>query len=128
MRRIAVLVLLAVFAAGAAAGWILEDALDGIHWPARDVPRHDRGETDPLSEDAEEDYLETLGLTRAQHDSIDELLDRREDRLESYWKTRLPDLQALIDSSRNDIRALLTTEQRAAYDRWLGTRPGLNEP
>ena len=128
-RRTAILVLLAVFLVGGAAGWVLEETLDDIHWFGQREPGqdHDSG-GDPLDDDAEEDFLETLGLTRAQLDSIDELLDRREDRLESYWKTRLPDLQALIDSSRTDIRALLTPEQRAAYDRWLGASRQPNQP
>ena len=72
--------------------------------------------------------VETLGLSRAQLDSVDHLLDRREDRLEDYWKSRLPDLQSLVDSSRREIRALLTPEQRAAYDRWLGLQSGPNQP
>lgn len=119
-RRTAVLVLLAVFLAGAAAGWVLEEVVDEIDWPARGDVRHDSRDRneDPLDDDAEEDFLEGLGLTRAQLDSVDRLLDAREDRLEAYWTTRLPDLQGLIDSSRAAIKELLTPEQRAAYDRW----------
>lgn len=130
-RRTAVLVLLAVFLAGGAAGWMLEEVVEEIPWP----DRHGEGRTpdrpdedEPFDDDAEEDLLESLGLSRAQLDSVDHLLDRREDRLEAYWQSRLPDLQALVDSSRQEIRALLTPEQRAAYDRWLGAKPGPNQP
>jgi hypothetical protein len=130
-RRTAVILLLAVFLAGGAAGWLLEDVGDEIHWPgghgegsAPDRPDED----EPFDDDAEEDFLETLGLNRAQLDSVDHLLERREDRLEDYWKSRLPDLQALVDSSRQEIRALLTPEQRAAYDRWLGAQSGPSQP
>jgi hypothetical protein len=130
-RRTAVLLLLAVFLAGGAAGWLLEDVVDEIHWPGG----HREGSTiarpdddEPLDDDAEEDFLETVGLSQSQLDSVDHLLDRREDRLEDYWKSRLPDLQALVDSSRREIRALLTPEQRAAYDRWLGVQSGSNQP
>jgi hypothetical protein len=129
-RRTAVILLLAVFLAGGAAGWLLEDVVDDIHWPGG----HGEGSTldrpdddEPLDDDAEEDFLETLGLSRAQLDSVDHLLERREDRLEDYWKSRLPDLQALIDSSRQEIRALLTPDQRATYDRWLGAPSGTNQ-
>lgn len=130
-RRTAVLLLLAVFLAGGAAGWLLEDVVDDVHWPwsqskGTTVERPD--EDEPFDDDAEEDFLETLGLSRVQLDSMDHLLDRREDRLEDYWKTRLPDLTALVDSSRQEIRSLLTTEQREAYDRWLGAHAGPNQP
>jgi len=128
-RRTAVLVLLAVFLVGGAAGWVAEEVVDEIDWPARhgDGETPDRPDEDePFDDDAEEDLLETLGLSRAQLDSVDHLLDRREDRLEDYWKSRLPDLQVIVDSSRQEIRAVLAPEQRIAYDRWLGAQPGLN--
>ena len=130
-RRTAAILLVAVFLTGGAAGWLLEDVVDDIAWPGshRDGSTLDRPDEDePLDDDAEEDFLETLGLSRAQLDSVDHLLEGREDRLEDYWSSRLPDLQALLDSSRQEIRALLTPEQRAAYDRWLGAQSGRNLP
>ena len=129
-RRTAILALVAVFFAGGATGWVLEDAVDDVHW--FDRPGHEGPDggpaSDPLDDDAEEDFLESLGLTAAQRETIDAVLDRREDHLESYWKTRLPDLQAVIDSSRNDVRAVLSPEQRAAYDRWLGADRNPTQP
>lgn len=130
-RRTAVIVLLAVFLAGGAAGWLLEDVGDDIHWlgdGSADSPKERPDEDEPFDDDAEEDFLETLGLDHATLDSVDHLLDRREDRLEDYWKSRIPDLQALVDSSQQEIRALLTPEQRAAYDRWLEASSGPNQP
>ena len=125
------ILLLAVFLAGGAGGWLLEDVVDDIDWPGGRIEGSTPGRPDddePLDDDAEEDFLETLGLSRAQLDSVDDLLDRREDRLEDYWKSRLPDLQALVDSSRQEIRMVLTPEQRAAYDRWLGAQSGQTQP
>jgi hypothetical protein len=130
-RRTAVLVLMAVFLVGGAAGWVTEDVADEIHWPWHDQAEkaHDRPDDDePFDDDAEEDLLETLGLSRAQDDSVDRLLEAREDRLEEYWKSRLPDLQAILDSSREEIRVVLTPGQRDAYDRWLGGASGLKRP
>lgn len=130
-RRTAVILLLAVFLAGGAAGWLLEDVVDDIDWPGshREGSSLDRPDEDePFDDDAEEDFLETLGLSRERLDSVDHLLERREDRLEDYWKSRLPDLQALVDSSRQEIRGLLTPDQRAAYDQWLDARSGTNQP
>ena len=130
-RRTAIILLLAVFFAGGAAGWLLEDVVEDIHWPgSRGEERTHDGpdEDEPFDDDAEEDFLEALGLDRGQLDSVDHLLDRREDLLEAYWKSRLPDLQAVVDSSRQEIRAMLTPEQRSAYDRWLGREPGPTQP
>jgi hypothetical protein len=130
-RRRAVLVLLAVFLAGGAAGWLLEDMGDDIHWFGGDgegSPQQRPDEDEPFDDDAEEDFLETLGLSQTTLDSVDHILDRREDRLEEYWKSRMPDLQALVDSSQQEIRALLTPDQRAAYDRWREASSGLNQP
>lgn len=128
-RRTAVLVLVAVFLVGGAAGWVAEEMADEVHWPflQEDGGKpDDPDEDEPFDDDAEEDLLESLGLSRAQLDSVDRLLDRREDRLEDYWKARLPDLQAIVDSSREEVRAVLTPEQRAGYDRWLAAQPGPN--
>lgn len=129
VRRTAILVLLAVFLAGGLAGWVAEEVAEEFHWLDRH-PGHDgeRNDGEPLDDDAEERFLEGLGLTAVQLDSVDELLDRREDRLEDYWRSHLPDLQAVIDSSRQEIRALLAPGQRTAYDRWLGSRPGPGIP
>ena len=130
-RRTAVLVLIAVFLVGGAAGWVAEDLADEIHWPwhHHDAKAPDRPDDDePFDDDAEEDLLETLGLSRVQDDSVDRLLDTREDRLEEYWKSRLPDLQAIVDSSRQEIRAVLTPAQREAYDHSLGGAPGPMRP
>jgi Spy/CpxP family protein refolding chaperone len=118
-RRTALLVLLAVFLAGGAAGWVLEEVVEEIQWPGHGADDESPdSEDDPMDDDAEEDFLEALGLGRAQLDSVDRLLDAREDRLEEYWRSRLPEMQQLIDSTRAGIRALLTPEQRAAYDTW----------
>lgn len=126
-RRTAVLVLLAVFLAGGAAGWVLEEAAEDLDWPSfltdRDRPGN-QGRDDPLDDDAEEAFLEGLGLSREQLEAVDQLLDRREDRLEAYWHGRLPEIEALVDSTRQEIRNLLTPDQRTAYDRWVRDQRG----
>ena len=130
-RRTAVLVLVAVFLVGGAAGWVAEEVVDEIHWPGhqhKDKTPDRSDDDEPFDDDAEEDLLETLGLSRAQDDSVDQLLEAREDRLEEYWKSRLPDLQVIVDSSRQEIRAVLTPAQRDGYDRWLGGASGPNRP
>jgi len=122
VRWIAALVLLAVLLAGITAGWMLEDVTDDVEWSSFGFDR-DRGseheEDDPMDDDAEEDFLEGLGLTTSQNKAVDGLLDEREDRLEEYWAGKLPEMEMIVDSSRIGIRNLLTPDQRASYERWL---------
>jgi hypothetical protein len=126
-RRTAVLVLLAVFLVGGAAGWVLEELADDLDWPSflTDRDQNDAPDTDDLlDDDAEEAFLEGLGLSRDQLEAADRLLDQREDQLEAYWHGRLPEIEALVDSTRQQIRNLLTPDQRAAYDRWVRDQRG----
>ena len=122
VRRKAVLILLAVFLAGGLAGVMLEDVVDDLDWSwphvVRDTERHDRS-NDPMDDDAEEEFLEGLGLSRDRLEAVDRVLDRREDRLEAYWAGKIPEIEALIDSTRMEIRGLLSPEQREEYDRWV---------
>jgi hypothetical protein len=121
-RRTAILVLLAVFLVGGMVGWLLEEVVDDRHWPSLELEHDDDGREDhqdPLDDDAEEAFLKRLGLPAEQYRAADRLLDEREDRLESYWRGRIPEIEALVDSTRQEIRKLLTPDQQAAYDRWI---------
>jgi hypothetical protein len=122
VRRKAILILLAVFLAGGLAGVMLEDVVDDLDWPwlyaGPDTEHHDRA-NDPMDDDAEEEFLGGLGLSRDRLEAVDRVLDRREDRLEVYWAGKIPEIEALIDSTRTEIRGLLSPEQREAYDRWV---------
>jgi Spy/CpxP family protein refolding chaperone len=120
-RRIAVLVLAAVFLVGLGAGAVLEEAVDDLgSRAAHHDHKGDDHDPDHLTdEDADEELLAGLALTAEQHTRIEQLLEAREDRLESYWHAKLPELEALLDSTRSEIRNLLTPEQRAEYDRRL---------
>lgn len=121
-RRTAILVLLAVLLVGITCGVVLEDFADDIVWPslqadraAAPKPRANRA----MDGGAEEEYLESLGLSDAQNDAVERLLEVREDQLEAYWEGKLPEIEALIDSNRAAIRDLLTPDRRTAYDRWV---------
>jgi hypothetical protein len=122
VRRKAILILLAVFLVGGLAGVMLEDVVDDLDWPwlhvGPDTDHRDRA-NDPMDDDAEEEFLEGLGLARDRLEAVDRVLDRREDRLEAYWAGKIPEIEALIDSTRTEIRDLLSPEQREAYDRWV---------
>jgi Spy/CpxP family protein refolding chaperone len=114
-RHKAWLALLLVFLVGIAAGALIESIADEIDRPLFSAARHDDDDDDF----SEEDLLDDLKPSREQRAAIERVFESREDRLESYWETRLPELETLIDSSRDEIRAILTPEQRAIYDRQL---------
>jgi hypothetical protein len=104
-------------------GWLLEEVVDDRGWPSLEMEHDDDdrgpGDHDPLDDDAEEAFLKRLGLSAEQYREADRLLDEREDRLEAYWKGRIPEIEAMVDSTRQEIRKLLTPDQQAAYDRWI---------
>lgn len=107
------LTLLLVFSAGLGTGLLIEDTVDELDRPLF-------GASDREDDDfSEEDLLEGLNLTREQRAAVERAFESREDRLETYWEARLPELEIVIDSSREEIRSILTPEQRAIYDRQL---------
>jgi hypothetical protein len=99
--------LLLAFTIGALSGMAAEEAL-GIDW--FDFLEEQRGtDNDRL--------LAGLGLTSAQLERAEAVLERQEDRLEDYWEARLPEIRRLLDESYAEIRATLTPEQQALFDR-----------
>ncbi|HYW12698.1 MAG TPA: hypothetical protein VE871_12105 [Longimicrobium sp.] len=106
-RTVGALLLAASFAVGGLTGMAAEEAL-GLDW------------FDFLDEDAApaEDRLFTgVSLTDAQERRIRDIRERREDRLEGYWESRLPDIQRIVDDSYGEMRQVLTPEQQPAFDR-----------
>ena len=93
----------------------MEDIVDEIERPFFAAGHDD--EDDGLTE---ESLLERLDLTAEQRVQIERAFEAREDRLEAYWDAHLSELESVIDSSRQDIRAVLTPDQRAVYDSQLG--------
>jgi hypothetical protein len=118
--RNAVLLLLAIFLGGFAAGVALQDWIEELPIP---FFASDRDYDDDLEDviDSEERLLRRLHLTAAQQDSASRILSQREAALFDYWEQRIPEMRQIIDASRVELRALLNAEQRARYDE------GLNE-
>ncbi len=110
-RAVAALLLALTFATGGLAGMALEEAA-GLDW------------FDFLDEDARRDdrLLEGIGLSGPQREQVERILERQEDRLEEYWNARLPEMQAVAAGSYDEIRAVLTPEQRAVFDRRVEAR------
>jgi Spy/CpxP family protein refolding chaperone len=105
--------LLATFAAGVAAGV----GVDQWRHHARDRERHGGGPL-PMSDR----FLVPLHLTAAQRASVDSILTRRRAQLEKFWAGPGQQLRLVVDSTRNEVRAVLTPAQRATYDSLMAAR------
>jgi Spy/CpxP family protein refolding chaperone len=108
----AILALVLVFITGFAAGALVEDIADEMERPFAVADDDDDGGR-PRSE---ETILANLALSPEQRLQVERVFQSREDRLEAYWDDQLPDLDSVIDSSREEVRSLLTPEQRTIYD------------
>lgn len=105
-RVVGALLLAASFVVGGMAGMVAEEAL-GLDW------------FDFLDEDAppgDERLFAGMQLTGDQRRRIAEIRERREDRLEAFWESRLPDIQRIIGDSYGEMRAVLTPQQQPAFD------------
>lgn len=106
-KVVAGLLLALTFMVGGLTGMALEEAL-GIDWFEF---------LDEDSDEAEDRLLAGLDLSPEQRAQAEEILERQENRLENYWESRLPEIQAILRQSYAELRAILTPEQQAAFDR-----------
>ena len=118
--RQAILVIAATFFCGFVAGVVLQDGIEELPLP---FFASDRDYDDDLEDviDSEKKLLRKLELSSDQRQRIDAAFARRENTLVDYWAYRIPEMERIIESSRAELRGLLTAEQRARYDQ------GLNE-
>lgn len=56
-----------------------------------------------------------LGLSDAQKDSVQAVLDRHQPAMDSLWESIRPQFQSERQAIRSQINALLTSEQQAKY-------------
>ena len=114
-RGVAILALTLV--AGVAAGFAMDRAV--LRSPDRSVaPRPATGRDGGGRRDTryESVLYERLDLTDEQRARIDSVLERGRRETDAYWDRVGPQLRAIVDSMRADIRATLTVEQQARYD------------
>jgi hypothetical protein len=116
--RIAVgLLLLLVFAAG-----MITEA-----WTTRLRIRHMRGAEmarPPFGTERDRHFGEDLGLDAAERVRVDSIFAHRRVQIDSFWNGPGRSLRAIMDSTREEVRAVLTPEQRARFDhRHMDRRP-----
>jgi hypothetical protein len=104
----AFILLVAVFLAGAAVGWV-----------GHDLRGEGSGRGGRRGVDAMVGRLSReLRLSAAQRDSIRVILERRRAETEAIWREVHPRYDAIRDAARAEIETHLTPEQRARYDRY----------
>jgi len=60
--------------------------------------------------------IDQIDLTPEQRAKVDSILQVGRQRLDAFWKETGPSYRALVDSTRAQVRAIMTPEQRAQYD------------
>jgi hypothetical protein len=124
--RIAVgLLLLLVFAAGMITeAWVWRLRTQRIH--AFMAPG---GRRPPFGAERDRHFGADLGLDSAQRVRVDSIFAKRRVEIDSFWKGPGKSLRAIMDSTRQDVRSVLTPEQRARFDkRRMEGRPRHPEP
>lgn len=107
--RVAGLMLLVTFTVGGLAGMAIEEAT-GIDWfEFLDSEREADGDATRL--------LTGLELSNEQRERMDDILARQEDEIEAYWKTRMPEIGAILERGYSEIRSGLNPAQQSVFDR-----------
>jgi Spy/CpxP family protein refolding chaperone len=104
--------LIIAFAVGALAGATTLRVAGGAAVPERGGRPERRGP----------DLFERLNLTPEQKTQVDAIMERRRVEMDAFWKEHGPTLRAIYDSTRAEIRTVLTPEQRALDDQFMAER------
>ncbi|HSJ25937.1 MAG TPA: hypothetical protein VK929_14770 [Longimicrobiales bacterium] len=73
------------------------------------------------------DLLERLELTPEQRGRVDAILEQRRQEMAAFWELHGPALQAIADSARSELRAVLTPEQRQVEEEFMAERRAHHE-
>jgi hypothetical protein len=110
-RLAAGLLLLMVFAAGMVThAWVRQ--LRGHH-----MRQSMRDARPPFGAERDRHFGEELGLDSLQRVRVDSIFARRRVQIDSFWKGPGRSLRAIMDSTREEVRGVLTPEQRTRFDR-----------
>ena len=114
-RIIGSALLLAMFVAGGLAGAAFTRVLNAEEpAPAVQPGVHCHGPHDKGKRRGE--WLKQLDLTPEQRVQVDRIMERRRAETSAFWDREGARLRAIVDSTRSEIRAVLTPAQRARYD------------
>ena len=113
-RLLGIALLVATFAAGMLAGAAFDHALAAREPAPRQEPGwHCHG---PHGKKTSM-ILDQLDLSAEQRARVDAIMARRRAQADAFWEREGPRMRGIVDSTRTEIRAILTPAQRAEYDR-----------
>ena len=113
-RLLGLALLVATFTAGMLAGAAFDQALAAREpAPAQEPGWHCHG---PHGKKTSM-ILDRLDLSPEQRRRVDEIMARRRAQADAFWEREGPRMRGIVDSTRSEIRAVLTAEQRAENDR-----------
>lgn len=118
MRLMGVALLAATFVAGALSGAAMERVLNADEPESVERDR-DRDDDD---ERRRSHVIDRIEMSDEQRSTIDGILDRRSERMRAVWREVEPQLDAITDSARVEIKDVLTPEQLAEYEQKLRER------
>ncbi|HEU0077062.1 MAG TPA: hypothetical protein VFQ76_05390 [Longimicrobiaceae bacterium] len=113
-RLLGIALLVATVAAGMLAGAAFDHALAAREPAPQQEPgwhcHGPHGKTTSM-------ILDQLELSAEQRARVDAVMARRRAQADAYWEREGPRMRGIVDSTRSEIRAILTPAQRAEYDR-----------
>lgn len=71
----------------------------------------------PFGAERDRHFGEELGMDSLQRVRVDSIFARRRVQIDSFWNGPGKSLRAIMDSTREEVRTVLTPEQRARFDR-----------
>lgn len=110
-RALGFVVLAVTFGAGAIAATAVDQVL------LADPASHTVADGDEKCDRKRGRLLDRLDLSQDQRARVDAILERRRAQTDRFWAEAGPTLEAIMDSTRAEIRAVLTPEQRELHDR-----------
>jgi len=116
-RLLGMALLAVVFAAGALAGAAFYRVAEAR--PGEEGARDERCERPHGRKGL---LVDQVSPTPEQRVRIDSILERRRGQMDAFWSGEGQRLRTIVDSTRGEIRAVLTPAQRAEYDRLLEER------
>jgi Spy/CpxP family protein refolding chaperone len=117
-RLIGIMLLVTTFLAGGFSGAALErraSAAPAAPRPEAKAQPAERQEERPHGHRGR--IFDQLDLTTVQRAAIDSILQDGREKVDAYWKETEPGYRALVDATRAQVRAVMTAEQLAEYDR-----------
>ena len=116
LRLAGVALLVVTFAVGGLAGAAVKTVFDGESSAQAGEERNRRDDDDDRDRRRRGYPYEALGTTPEQQAAIEAALERSREQLDALWAEYRPRMQAQVDSTRAEIRGILTDEQQAKMD------------